>query len=290
MTKTSINGRNGSQTSRRKARSLSTSNSSAASQAMKASAVENLKARERKLREDPMVIIHSPKRVQCNRCGVEIQLSKKSDFDPCHWNKHRERCLKKRPNDDVKNKKLHEAGGRIRQSTWPTAVRVVTRRASSLSSYTPSLSPDVDEQEEPLSPLTSIASDEPPSPTISPQSLVVTPKPEHIELPSVTSPAVIVSPKPMHIQLPTIVPPAVPVPSRRSPFTLDYRPIYDSHLGTPLDHPPTEYFRWSQLRTSYRSPSRGSDTSPTVGTPAIAIPFEVERLQSRFSDWSMPQA
>ncbi|KAI0079383.1 hypothetical protein K474DRAFT_1696441, partial [Panus rudis PR-1116 ss-1] len=53
------------------------------------------KERERKLREDPMVIIHSPQLVECKRCNAKIKLSAKSHYDPCHWQKHRERCIKK---------------------------------------------------------------------------------------------------------------------------------------------------------------------------------------------------
>ena len=81
---------------------------SSAVMALKATAAENLKLRERKLREDPLCIILNPKRVQCSRCGIEIQLSKKSDFDHCHWNKHRERCLKKKSDSDVRPKKIRE--------------------------------------------------------------------------------------------------------------------------------------------------------------------------------------
>ena len=66
--------------------------------ALKATAAENLKSRERKLREDSMCVVLNPKRVQCNQCNIQICLSKKSDYDPCHWNKHRERCLRRKPN------------------------------------------------------------------------------------------------------------------------------------------------------------------------------------------------
>ncbi|PSR72246.1 hypothetical protein PHLCEN_2v11838 [Hermanssonia centrifuga] len=42
-----------------------------------------------------MAIVHSPHQVQCNRCGGKIKLSAKSAYDPFHWQKHRERCLKR---------------------------------------------------------------------------------------------------------------------------------------------------------------------------------------------------
>ncbi len=45
-----------------------------------------------------MAIVHSPQQVQCNRCGGKIKLSAKSAYDPFHWQKHRERCLKRTEN------------------------------------------------------------------------------------------------------------------------------------------------------------------------------------------------
>jgi len=53
------------------------------------------KARERKIREDPMAEVLNPLFVSCKRCGGCIKLSVKSLYDPFHWKKHRERCLKK---------------------------------------------------------------------------------------------------------------------------------------------------------------------------------------------------
>ncbi|EGN96841.1 hypothetical protein SERLA73DRAFT_75693 [Serpula lacrymans var. lacrymans S7.3] len=52
-------------------------------------------AREKKLRDDPMAQVHGPLFVTCLRCGRRIKLSPKSTYDPFHWMKHRERCLKK---------------------------------------------------------------------------------------------------------------------------------------------------------------------------------------------------
>ncbi|KIK08849.1 hypothetical protein K443DRAFT_671908 [Laccaria amethystina LaAM-08-1] len=54
------------------------------------------KARETKLREDPLAIVLSPTYVECKRCGKQIKLSAKSAFDPLHWRTHRARCLKTR--------------------------------------------------------------------------------------------------------------------------------------------------------------------------------------------------
>lgn len=52
-------------------------------------------AREKKLRDDPMAEVHGPLFVTCKRCGSRIKLSPKSSYDPFHWTKHRERCLRK---------------------------------------------------------------------------------------------------------------------------------------------------------------------------------------------------
>ncbi|KIJ65548.1 hypothetical protein HYDPIDRAFT_167207 [Hydnomerulius pinastri MD-312] len=52
-------------------------------------------AREKKLRDDPMAEVHGPLFVTCKRCGGRIKLSPKSSYDPFHWTKHRERCLRK---------------------------------------------------------------------------------------------------------------------------------------------------------------------------------------------------
>ncbi|CCM02534.1 uncharacterized protein FIBRA_04636 [Fibroporia radiculosa] len=53
------------------------------------------KAREAKLRQDPIVVIHSPQLVQCSRCERMIKLSTKMAWDPAHWQKHRSRCVKR---------------------------------------------------------------------------------------------------------------------------------------------------------------------------------------------------
>lgn len=80
------------------------------------------RARERKLREDPLVTVHSPQVVVCNRCGATIKLSLKSAYDPFHWQRHRERCLK-RPDAIVRE--LRDANGKTPapESDWPTDVK-----------------------------------------------------------------------------------------------------------------------------------------------------------------------
>lgn len=52
-------------------------------------------AREKRLRDDPMAEVLGPLFVTCKRCGNRIKLSPKSLYDPFHWLKHRERCLRK---------------------------------------------------------------------------------------------------------------------------------------------------------------------------------------------------
>ncbi|KAF8892230.1 hypothetical protein BD779DRAFT_100658 [Infundibulicybe gibba] len=53
------------------------------------------KAREKKLRDDPMADVLGPLFVDCRNCGKRIKLSSKSSYDTFHWRTHRERCLKK---------------------------------------------------------------------------------------------------------------------------------------------------------------------------------------------------
>ncbi|KAM6497109.1 hypothetical protein JOM56_007582 [Amanita muscaria] len=53
------------------------------------------RAREKKLRDDPMAIVVDPLYVDCRRCGTRIKLSSKSLYDNFHWRTHRARCLKK---------------------------------------------------------------------------------------------------------------------------------------------------------------------------------------------------
>ncbi|KAF9466124.1 hypothetical protein BDZ94DRAFT_1306504 [Collybia nuda] len=53
------------------------------------------RAREKKLRDDPMAIVLGPLFVDCKRCGARIKLSSKSQYDTLHWRTHRARCLKR---------------------------------------------------------------------------------------------------------------------------------------------------------------------------------------------------
>ncbi|KAI9454437.1 hypothetical protein F5148DRAFT_427132 [Russula earlei] len=51
--------------------------------------------REKRLRDDPLADLLGPLFVSCRRCGTRIKLSPKSSYDPFHWVKHRERCLRR---------------------------------------------------------------------------------------------------------------------------------------------------------------------------------------------------
>jgi len=51
--------------------------------------------REKRLRDDPLADLLGPLFVGCKRCGTKIKLSPKSSYDPFHWVKHRERCLRR---------------------------------------------------------------------------------------------------------------------------------------------------------------------------------------------------
>jgi hypothetical protein len=53
------------------------------------------KQREKRLRDDPLADLLGPLFVSCKRCGTRIKLSPKSSYDPFHWVKHRERCLRR---------------------------------------------------------------------------------------------------------------------------------------------------------------------------------------------------
>ncbi len=53
------------------------------------------RAREKRLRDDPMADVIGPLFVDCRRCKARITLSPKSVYDPFHWKSHKERCLKK---------------------------------------------------------------------------------------------------------------------------------------------------------------------------------------------------
>ncbi|KAG2157680.1 uncharacterized protein EDB93DRAFT_806732 [Suillus bovinus] len=98
-------------------------------------------AREKRLRDDPMAEVLGPLFVTCKRCGNRIKLSPKSLYDPFHWLKHRERCLKK------------PVGG-TRATSRPSREIIVEQRSPASSSNTdpdnltppPSLTPNDDRQ------------------------------------------------------------------------------------------------------------------------------------------------
>ncbi|KZT21589.1 hypothetical protein NEOLEDRAFT_1171891 [Neolentinus lepideus HHB14362 ss-1] len=100
------------------------------------------KKRERKLRDDPMADVLGPTLIVCKRCHSTIKLSPKSTFDPFHWNKHKERCLK-RSNKLIEQKKL-EAKEKSRFPKLQTASRSVSKTSSHKES-TPPLTPDTEE-------------------------------------------------------------------------------------------------------------------------------------------------
>lgn len=86
-------------------------------------AVAAEKQRERKLRDDPLVVVESPQLVICKRCGASIKLSLKSAYDPFHWHRHRERCLK-RPDAVVRGLKdvnTTDKDGKVRAGCYPRA-------------------------------------------------------------------------------------------------------------------------------------------------------------------------
>ncbi|KAI0940954.1 hypothetical protein AcV7_003187 [Taiwanofungus camphoratus] len=127
-------------TSRKKSQKASLSNSprSVGSGLSRATPAERL--RERKLRDDPMAIVQNPQMVQCQRCGGKIKLSTKSSYDPFHWQKHRERCLRR---SDVLVKELKENSD---QSSYPTEVKIYTSSKRRMTdSLTPPLTPDNDD-------------------------------------------------------------------------------------------------------------------------------------------------
>jgi len=99
------------------------------------------KAREKKLRDDPMADVLGPLFVCCRRCGGRIKLSPKSTYDPFHWQKHRERCLKK-PAHVVKQKKREAE----RLYTAPPKRTSDPSNKAGLGSLTPPLTTDDDDE------------------------------------------------------------------------------------------------------------------------------------------------
>ncbi|KAH9000322.1 hypothetical protein EDB92DRAFT_1787506, partial [Lactarius akahatsu] len=96
--------------------------------------------REKRLRDDPLADLLGPLFVGCKRCGTRIKLSPKSSYDPFHWVKHRERCLR-RSVDTVKEI-LRERGD---QASSPDAKSTPRDGGTGTDSATPSLTADDDE-------------------------------------------------------------------------------------------------------------------------------------------------
>ncbi|KAH8091652.1 hypothetical protein BXZ70DRAFT_473868 [Cristinia sonorae] len=116
-----------------------------------------------------MALVHNAQLVQCRRCGSKIKLSLKSFWDPFHWIKHKERCLKK-PNAVVQE--MRDASDLPQQPesepdlpqlpptppqpaapkpSWPTEVKVYSssnKRLAPSPSLTPPLIPDEEDEEE----------------------------------------------------------------------------------------------------------------------------------------------
>ena len=70
------------------------------------------KQREKRLLDDPLADLLGPLFVGCKRCGTRIKLSPKSSYDPFHWVKHRERCLRR--SIEAVREILREKEGRAR--------------------------------------------------------------------------------------------------------------------------------------------------------------------------------
>ncbi|KAH9930327.1 uncharacterized protein B0H18DRAFT_147780 [Fomitopsis serialis] len=101
------------------------------------------KARENKLRADKLCEISSPQLVRCRRCNSWIKLSAKSAFDPAHWNKHRDRCIRR---SETVVEELRETNSQ--QAPFPSDVKppnAVKRMVAALA--TPPLTPDRDGDE-----------------------------------------------------------------------------------------------------------------------------------------------
>ncbi|KAI9451668.1 hypothetical protein BJY52DRAFT_90531 [Lactarius psammicola] len=102
--------------------------------------------REKRLRDDPLADLLGPLFVGCKRCGTRIKLSPKSSYDPFHWVKHRERCLR-RSVDTVKEI-LRERGDQASSPDAKPAQRdggvcdpLAAQSHHTLSSPSPSSSP-----------------------------------------------------------------------------------------------------------------------------------------------------
>ncbi|KAF4592919.1 hypothetical protein EYR38_008625 [Pleurotus pulmonarius] len=105
------------------------------------------RAREKRLRDDPMADVIGPLFVDCRRCGARIKLSPKSVYDPFHWKTHKERCLKK-PIGALVTKKANSQRTGTPQlvNELPSAAHTpVSPKPDTTVSTTPPLTPDKDD-------------------------------------------------------------------------------------------------------------------------------------------------
>ncbi|KAG5219719.1 HAMP histidine kinase [Salix suchowensis] len=102
------------------------------------------KAREKRLRDDPMANVIGPLFVDCKRCGARIKLSPKSVYDPFHWKTHKERCLKKPPVLSSQRSPIRR--GPYLVNELPSASHTpVSPKLDTTVSTTPPLTPDKDD-------------------------------------------------------------------------------------------------------------------------------------------------
>ncbi|KAL0953869.1 hypothetical protein HGRIS_005043 [Hohenbuehelia grisea] len=106
------------------------------------------RAREKKLREDPIANVIGPLYVDCRRCGTRIKLSPKSVYDPFHWKTHRERCLRKpagaavAPRHAQDNSSKTELDQDADESTICPPARSISAEGDIAIPVTPPLTPD----------------------------------------------------------------------------------------------------------------------------------------------------
>lgn len=94
--------------------------------------------REKRLQDDPLADLLGPLFVGCKRCGTRIKLSPKSSYDPFHWVKHRERCLRR--SIDTVREILRERGD---QANSPNAKPALRDGPQSHRALSPSPSPSL---------------------------------------------------------------------------------------------------------------------------------------------------
>ncbi|KIP04513.1 hypothetical protein PHLGIDRAFT_191071 [Phlebiopsis gigantea 11061_1 CR5-6] len=135
------------------------------SSAARARVTASERLRERKLRDDPLATVQSPQLVVCNRCGASIKLSLKSAFDPFHWSRHRERCLK-RPDAVVQS--MRDANDKV-PLPWPSTYKAPPKRHVPRRVSTPPLVPDSEEDQR--SSTSGGCVEDPPSPPSQPAAL-----------------------------------------------------------------------------------------------------------------------